>query len=255
MRSDAGQEGKSPTADELFEAAEEVIRQAEQMGTRMRLLGGIAVRHLARSAALGPFARSYHDYDVVVSSRDGAVAARVFRSLGYGEDPHFNALHGAQRMIFSSDAGFDVDVLVGTFQMCHRLELGADLPEGGLTVHPADLLLTKLQIVQIEEKDLGDAAAILHDVPIGTGGDRAIELERFVRPLVADWGFYHTVELNLGKVAEHAKRVLDSEMLATVERSVATLRAEMERAPKSMKWKMRARIGEKVTWYELPEEV
>ena len=225
------------------------------MGTRMRLLGGIAVRHLARSAAMGPLARSYHDYDVVVSSRDGAAAARVFRSLGYGEDPHFNALHGAQRMIFSSDAGFDVDVLIGTFQMCHRLELGADLPDGTLTVHPADLLLTKLQIVQIEEKDLGDAAAVLHDVPIGNQGVATINLDRFVRPLAVDWGFYHTVELNLGKVVEHAKRLLDPEMFRTVDRSVATLRAEMERAPKSMKWKMRARIGEKVTWYELPEEI
>ncbi len=229
--------------------------QAEQVGTRMRLLGGIAVRHLAPSAALEPFARSYHDFDVVVSSREGASAARVFRSLGYGEDPHFNALHGAQRLIFSSDAGFDVDVLVGTFQMCHRLELGTDLPEESLTVHPADLLLTKLQIVQIEEKDLKDAVAILHDVPVGAGKGRRIEPERFVRPLTADWGFYHTVELNLEKVAEYAKGILDSQMLSTVERSVASLRAEMEHAPKSMKWKMRARIGEKVMWYELPEEV
>src|SRR5579875_1192785 len=256
VQADAGHTGRAtPSADLLLEAAREAIGAARKEGTRMRLLGGIAVRHLAPSAARSPLERRYHDYDVVVSSRDGAQAARVFRSLGYGEDPHFNALHGAQRMIFKSDAGFEVDVLVGTFQMCHRLDLGADLPEEGMTIHPADLLLTKLQIVEIEDKDLGDSAALLHDLPIGRNAPGVIDLERFVRPLSADWGFYHTVERNLPKVTAFAATSLASEMAEKVARSAQALQDEMERATKSLKWRMRARVGEKVTWYELPEEV
>lgn len=242
-------------ADTLLGAALEAIEQAEREGTRMRLLGGIAVRHLAASAAQAPLARTYHDYDVVVASRDGAATARVFRSLGYGEDPHFNAIHGAQRMIFTSTEGFDVDVLVGTFQMCHRLELGADLPEAGLTVHPADLLLTKLQIVEIEDKDLRDASAILHDVPVAPGEGAVLDPGRFVRPLSSDWGFFHTVERNLQKVADFSARVLGDEGAGRVGRAVGALQDAMARADKSMKWKMRARVGEKVAWYELPEEV
>lgn len=250
---DGRQDG--PSADTLFAAALEAINAATNQGTRMRLLGGIAVRHLAPSAARPPLARTYHDYDVVVASRDSAATARVFRSLGYSEDPHFNAIHGAQRMIFTSEAGFDVDVIVGTFQMCHRLDLGADLPEAGLTVHPADLLLTKLQIVEIEDKDLRDASAILHDVPIGLGPDAVVDPIRFVRPLATDWGFYHTVERNLEKVSEYSARVLDSQGASKVHGAVGALVDAMERAQKSMKWKMRARLGEKVAWYELPEEV
>jgi len=239
----------------LFKAAREAIETANNQGARMRLLGGIAVRQLAPSASRPPLARSYHDYDVVVASRDGASAAGVFRSLGYSEDSHFNALHGAQRLIFTSNAGFDVDVLVGSFQMCHRLDLAIDLPGTGMTVHPADLLLTKLQIVQIEDKDLRDTAALLHDLPVSTGKEGAIDPDRFVRPLAGSWGFYHTVDLNLSKVDEYAKRVLDHEMADTVSRATANLKEAMESSPKSMKWKMRARVGEKVTWYELPEEV
>lgn len=244
-----------PSADDLLAAAVEAIEAAQNQGTRMRLLGGIGVRHLASSAARPPLARAYHDYDVVVSSRQGASAGKIFRSLGYGEDPHFNAIHGAQRMIFTSEAGFDVDVLVGSFQMCHRLDLGADLPETGLTVHPADLLLTKLQIVQIEDKDLGDAAALLHDLPVTAGAEGAIDPGRFVRPLASDWGFFHTVEANLGRVREFAERALTPEMARVVSEAASALTDAMDRAPKSMKWKMRSRVGEKVVWYELPEEV
>ena len=156
-------------------------------------------------------------------------------------------------MIFAAPGGFVVDVLVGTFQMCHRLDLGRDLPGEGLTVHAADLLLTKLQIMQIEEKDLLDATALLLDLPTGGTGP-GIDVGRFVAPLAGDWGFYHTVERNLPKVAECARARLGDDRAQAVAASVDRLRQEMEAAQKSVRWKMRARVGEKVTWYELPEE-
>ena len=238
---------------ELLAAAEEIIAAAAAAGATVRLLGGIAVFQLAPSARAAPLARPYHDYDVVVPSRHRAATARVFRDAGYAEDPHFNALHGAQRMIFAAPGGFVVDVLVGTFQMCHRLDLGRDLPASGLTIHPADLLLTKLQIVQIEEKDLLDAVALLLDLP-PDGTPAGIEVARFAAPLAGDWGFYHTVERNLPKVAECARARLGDDQAQAVTASADRLRQAMEATPKSVRWKMRARVGEKVTWYELPEE-
>ncbi len=252
-----GTAANAVTADELLAAATDAIAAASAGGFPMRLLGGIAVLELADSARRPPLQRAYHDFDVVVPQKAGASAARIFRDLGYGEDQHFNALHGAQRMIFSSDRGFVVDVLVGTFQMCHRLELGRDLPETGLTVHPADLVLTKLQIVQIEDKDLRDAAALLADLPPGPGPEPGplIDPDRFARTLAADWGFYHTVELNLPKVVAYAADHLDEPRAASVARTAASLSKAMQAAPKSVKWKVRAKVGEKVTWYELPEEV
>jgi hypothetical protein len=237
---------------ELLAAAVDIIGAAADAGATMRLLGGIAVYQIAPSARAGALARAYHDYDVVVPPRQGAAAARVFRDAGYAEDQHFNALHGAHRMIFAAPRGFVVDVLVGTFQMCHRLDLGRGLPGEGLTIHAADLLLTKLQIVQIEEKDLLDATALLLDLP--TDGGAGIDVERFVAPLAGDWGFYHTVERNLPRLVAFAGDRLDGRQAQTVAASANRLQQAMEAAPKSLKWKMRARVGEKVTWYELPEE-
>jgi hypothetical protein len=250
--------GDSPSAvpagaAELLAAAQDIIAAAAAAGATVRLLGGIAVFQLAPSARTAPLARPYHDYDVVVSSRHRAATARVFRDAGYSEDPHFNALHGAQRMIFAAPRGFVVDVLVGSFHMCHRLDLGRDLPASGLTIHPADLLLTKLQIVQIEEKDLLDAAALLLDLPLD-GTPAGIGTARFAAPLAGDWGFYHTVERNLPKVAEWARARLAGGPAEAVAARADRLRQAMEAAPKSVRWKMRARVGEKVTWYELPEE-
>jgi hypothetical protein len=253
-------EQTAPAAEELLAAAVKVIGAAEAAGATLRLLGGVAVFELAPSASRPPLARRYHDFDVVVPARQGALAARVFREAGYTEDRHFNALHGAQRMIFASPRGFVVDVVVGTLRMCHELDLGRDLPGSGLTIRPADLLLSKLQIVQIEEKDLLDAVALLTDLPTdGPPGEAgpgaaAIDVSRFAAPLAGDWGFYHTVELNLPKVMSFARDQLGAPGAQPVVDSVGRLTDAMQAAPKSMRWKIRSRAGERVTWYELPEE-
>lgn len=239
---------------DLTAAAADVIAAAAATGTTLRLLGGIAVFHLSESARRPPLARHYHDFDVVVPPGQGPSAAAVFLERGYTEDAYFNALHGAHRMVFASAGGFVVDVLVGTFNMCHRLKLGHDLPATGLTIHPADLMLTKLQIVQIEEKDLLDAAALLLDLPVGRSAT-GIEIDRFTAPLASDWGFFHTVELNLPKVAEFAAGRLGAPLARRVADGVNELRQAMEAVPKSLRWKARAKIGPKIPWYEVPEEI
>jgi hypothetical protein len=243
----------APAAEDLLAAAEDAIDAAASAGITMRLLGGIAVFHLAPSTRQPPLARSYRDFDVAVPARQGAAAARVFRQAGYAEDPHFNALHGARRMIFASPGGFVVDVVVGAFQMCHELDLGRDLPHEGLTIHPADLLLTKLQIVQIEELDLLDSVALLTDLPAG-GAPPVIDIDRVVRPLTADWGFFHTVEMNIVKVVAFAGDRLESPAAQAVADKASRITKAMEAAPKSLKWRVRARAGERVPWYELPDE-
>jgi hypothetical protein len=41
----------------------------------------------------------------------------------------------------------------------------------------------------------------------------------------------------------------------TILERLAALKLGLEQAPKSMRWRMRDRVGERVQWYELPEEV
>jgi hypothetical protein len=35
----------------------------------------------------------------------------------------------------------------------------------------------------------------------------------------------------------------------------SALRRYADKVPKSLRWKIRSRVGERVQWYELPEEV
>lgn len=238
-------------ADELLDLALSAIAAAEEQGVRARLVGGLAVYAIAESVRSAPLARSYKDFDLVAPPRTSSQVARVLTGLGFAPDRHFNALHGARRLIFQAPDGFPVDVLIGEFQMCHRIDVASGLEDHPTTISPADLLLTKLQIVEIEGKDLGDAAAIVLDLEPGVG----FSLERFLAPLADDWGFHRTVSINLGKVRDHAHAHLHGDAARRVEARISALADAMEQAAKSLRWKMRSRVGERVQWYELPEEV
>jgi hypothetical protein len=228
-----------------------------------RLMGGLAIWLTSPSVRQGPFARSYADLDLVVAAKAATELKTFFLDQGYLPDQFFNALHGATRLYFQApDGRWSVDIVVDELAMSHKLDLRGRLAGPGLTITPADLLLTKLQVWEINRKDLGDALCLLADhglaergaIPIGPSGE-PIDLGRVTDVLGADWGFCHTVERNLASVAELwtaeplAGQVLD------VAGQVAQLRSAIDRAPKSFGWRSRARVGERVRWYETPEEV
>lgn len=238
--------------EELIGLAREAIAAADLVDVPMRLVGGLAFYALVQSAREGALARSYKDFDVVVPPKASGATSKVLEGLGFIPNKHFNALHGARRLIFSSPEGFPVDVLVGEFVMCHRIDVASGLDRHPLTIAPADLLLSKLQIVQIEDKDLADAAAFLLDLHPGDGG---FDVDRFVEPLADDWGFHRTVEINLGKLRDFARAKLEPGLAGLVGQRLEMLADAMVAATKSLRWKLRAKVGERVQWYDLPEEV
>ncbi len=228
-----------------------------------RLMGGLAVWLRSPSVHQGPFARSYADLDFVVAAK-GAIALKSFLlEQGYLPDQFFNALHGATRLYFQApDGRWSVDVVVDELAMSHKLDLRGRLDGPEVTIALADLLLTKLQVWEINRKDLGDALCVLADHPLaesGRGRDKgasdAIDLGRIGAVLGADWGFCHTVERNLRGVAGlWATEPIEGAPF-DVTSQVAALLGAIEHAPKSLGWRTRARVGERVRWYETPEEV
>ena len=158
--------------------------------------------------------------------------------------------------------GRQLDVFVGEFAMCHRLDLA-----GRLDLHPAalaasDLLLTKLQIVELNRKDVLDAVRILvaHEVTSDevrghSGRPDTLSSGRLVDITRVDWGWYTTFTDNLGKVAAAAPDLLEPGAAGVVAVRVTTVLTALEDSRKSTRWKARAMVGRKVAWYELPEEV
>lgn len=167
----------------------------------------------------------------------------------------FNALHGFIRLMYYDPVlESTVDVFLDEFNMCHKLVLKNRLSVMKYTVPSSDLLLTKLQIVKITENDFKDVGALLYDLEFSDhDSETTIDLNYIVELLSDDWGFYTTVMDNISKGMEYFFSY--SKEGNVVIGKLKTLKETLEKSPKSLKWKMRAKIGRKVKWYEEPEEV
>jgi hypothetical protein len=236
--------------------AERLARLALAEGIPMRLMGGVAVWLRSESVHRPPFARDYADMDFAASSKARGPLKAFLERQGYVPEKLFNAIHGAQRLNYAEPGGrWTMDILIDELSMSHRLDLRGRLDGPEPTISLSDLLLTKLQIWQINRKDLGDALCLLADHPLGADGDESIGLDRITSVLGADWGFCHTAERNLGRIADLAVAEPLSDARHDVATQVQALLAAIAAAPKTLGWKTRARVGERVRWYETPEEV
>jgi len=229
---------------ELIDEGMGLARAADQAGIRLRLLGGVGVVAHCPTVLEGKPHREIADIDVAVPRKQARSLTGFLEGRGYTAEKRFNALHGDSRMIFHGPQG-KLDVFVGAFSMCHALEfdnrLGLDAP--ALTA--TDLLLTKLQIVELNAKDAHDASVLLTEHPIDAGDGDHIDSTYFAGLTGDDWGLWRTVTATLHRLSELYPAVADRGR---------QLVAVAEAAPKTRRFKLRARVGERVRWYELPEE-
>jgi hypothetical protein len=238
--------------------AERLSASALKAGLPARLIGGLAIWLRCPSVRTGPFARSYDDMDFAVAARGSAAFKDFLATEGYLPDRFFNGLHGETRLYFAApDGRWSIDVVIDELTMSHRLDLRTRLDGPSPTVPLADLLLSKLQVWEINRKDLGDTLCLLADHRLGADDSdpETISVQRITAVLGADWGFCHTAERNLGKLAElWTEEPLPAPAYEAGEQ-IESLRRAIDEAPKTRGWRMRSRIGERVRWYEVPEEV
>ncbi|MHB8612051.1 MAG: nucleotidyltransferase family protein [Candidatus Dormibacteraceae bacterium] len=247
---------RQPLADVESEALH-LVGAARANGFPVRILGGVAIAIIGREAIPERLRRAYADIDLAIKGEDGGRVRSLLTVLGYEADRAFNSLHGSRRLLFYDTVnGRRLDVFVSVFKMCHEFDLGGRLEIVPNTLSPSDLLLTKLQIVELNPKDLLDVMALLHICVVGHH-PRAdtIDLPRVELVTGSDWGWYTTVADNLARVATSAGEILAEHDAALVQSRAQAIRQAIERAPKSLGWKVRARVGRRLQWYELPEEV
>lgn len=206
------------------------------------------------SAHRPPLQREYHDLDLVVLRSAVAEVSNACSSVGFQADKRFNALHGASRLLFRQGE-LELDVFVQVFAQCHKLDFAGRLVDRADTVSLADLLLTKLQVVKITRKDITDSAALLLDHPLTSNADESgIVIPQFLDVVCQDWGWYTTVTDNLAIIQTAVRDILEAEERQAVADRCEQLLSVMQQAPKTLSWKLRARIGRRLPWYDLPEE-
>jgi hypothetical protein len=262
--------GSRTLEDPLAEALR-IVAAADAEGLLLRLMGGMAVRahapgwtHRTRRVEV--------DLDFATRGKDRKAVFALLEREGYTPDRRHNALFGQHQGYFVDEARRrPVDVLVDKLEMCHRIEFADRLAASRPTLPVADLLLSKLQIVKINRKDVLDALVLLaeHQLAQDDGaadsdsGEGSISLPRILAHTSNDWGWWRTVTGNLKVLQDY----LDSEFTEAdldvgarpvryqIRDQVAGLRDAIEAAPKSTRWKLRSKVGDRQQWYVEPEEV
>ena len=241
----------------LVAAARRICEEAESGGVDVRLLGGIAIWIRASDPMRQALGRAYADIDLVTTKKQARGLRELLERLGYVPNKMFNATQGDTRLYYhAADGSYHLDVFVEKFVMSHELELGRRLTTESVTLPAAELLLTKLQIAELNHKDASDTTMLLADHELAESDGAGLLNLRYVSELCSsDWGLYTTVTDNLEKTRSLLDGILtDAERRQQVADRTQRLVAELEAAPKSGGWRRRAKIGRRKRWYQTPDE-
>jgi hypothetical protein len=255
------------TRAEKVAEAKRIIDAARTQGIVLRLLGGLAVRFHCES--LDFCERDHGDIDFIGHRRDANRIASLFADLGFEEIVHVREATGGRQLQFACECRHDrdwaeygghlddhIDVFLDTFKMDHAMDLSDRLELDEYTITVTDVLLTKLQMANLNEKDERDIFTLLQDLELGTSEDPgAIDVPYFARLCAQDWGLFHDVELNLGRLGERLDTyALDPAKRDRIRAKIERLQEAIETEPKSRAWRLRAKIGEHRPWHDTIEE-
>jgi len=251
----------------MRDEARRIVDAGNARGVALRMLGGLAVREHCRESSFCE--RDYSDIDLVGRRRQYGDIAALFRDLGYDENHNVRfATRGRQLQFYREcdhpDASLHyfihaddhVDVFLDTFRMDHDIPLVDRLEIDRYTLSATDVLLTKLQVTRLTEKDVRDIVVLLKDVSLDLD-DRpgTINVTHIARLTADDWGLYHDVTraLAAASAALTVYEMTDRER-ETVAAAVEALTAAVEAEPKSRGWRRRSRVGERKPWSNLIED-
>ncbi len=235
--------------DDRIREAQRIIDAGQARQVLLRLLGGLAIRQ--HCEIIGFCERDYSDIDLVGLRKQIPQIIKVMEALGYQEDPQTAITSDGHRMLFLKPGSTDhVDVFLDTFEMEHSIDLTDRLSIETYTISISDLLLTKLQIHRLNEKDVRDILTIIKDVPQGTTDEPGILNVTYLSTLCAkDWGLYHDVTTNIDKVLQFLPNYsLSPAEIQRIRQSLQHIKTVLEQAPKTRKWRLRKRIGTRKAW-------
>lgn len=238
----------------------DIIKKGEEKGIIFRLLGATAIKlHCPKFAQLyAGMNRSLTDLDFMTYGKFNMGMKKFFMELGYAPNESVIRYYGKYRHIYwNEEKQWQADIFFDCLNMCHIVDFKGRLEFDNPTITLTDILLEKMQIVKINAKDIKDTIIMLREHDVGNTEKETINTDYLCKVLCDDWGYYYTVTNNLNKVKYHMgefEGLRDADK-KDVEAKLDTMIKILEEAPKSMKWKMREKVGTKVKWYNEVEEV
>jgi hypothetical protein len=250
--------GLRAQADAFLSSASRIIEDARARHITLRLLGSLAYRrHCPNNVSLlDAMLRVLTDLDFASERRFAGPLQAMFADLGYQQDRDMAMATGGARQYYKHPrSGLGVDIFMDKLDFCHPISFDGRLEVDAETIPLAELLLEKMQIVELNVKDVKDTIVLLLEHPVGKGDEETVNVDHIARILASDWGFHHTVTTNLKKVAEHLSdyEQVDGRGREVVHSRIDALVKRLDSEPKSLGWKARARIGTRVRWYQQVE--
>jgi len=242
-----------PLSDPIEEGAR-VIDAADDRDLTVRLIGGTAINRHAETAREEPFERGYRDVDFVITREEESEVVEMMEELGYESNERFNTMRRFRLEFFDPVNERKADYIIDRFDFCHAWSLRDRIDVDYPTVPIEDLLLSKLQIVEVSDRDVRDIVAMLADHPIERGDDtERIDPEYVADLLGSDWGLWRTVTYSLDRVEEYVENEELPIDEGRIDDRIGDLRTAIEAEPKSLRWKLRSIVGEHKQWYKRPE--
>ena len=246
--------------DKFENELKRIIKASDEAGIILRVIGSLAFQmHCPKfgylQAAMG---RAYTDLDFAAYSRQTSAIRALMAGLGYQDNKEVFIVSGGERAIFDrADIGLHIDIFYEKLDFCHVIRWERRLEVDAPSIPLAEMLLEKMQIVQINEKDVIDTLMLVLEHPLGDTDRETINMKRVAELCATDWGLWRTTTMNLGKVRDLAQAYdqLTAEQKAHVAAQVNAALTRIEKEPKTMAWRLRARVGDRVKWYKDVDEV
>jgi hypothetical protein len=244
----------------FIEQAHKILDLARERQVTLRLLGAIAFHlscpnfnYIQRETG-----RVFTDIDFMSYFKEMREVETLFREMGYSEDRRIKSVPGLRRSIFfHADQPFHSDVFYDVLDFSHEIDLRGRLEIDYPSLALVDLLLEKMQIARINEKDIIDTLMLLREYEVGEADNRVIRIDHLARSCKADWGLWKTVTTNLDKVERLIDRyeVLGTEDRRIIQERLSAIRQRVDREPPTLRWRLRGAVGERVQWYRDVDEV
>jgi hypothetical protein len=237
-----------------------IIKASDDANIILRVIGSLAFQMHCQEygflqAAMG---RAYTDIDFAAYRRQTKEIQGLMAGLGYHENREVFIVSEGTRAIFERpEVGLHIDVFYEKLDFCHVIHWEGRLEVDHPTIPLAEMLLEKMQIVQINEKDVVDTIMLLLEHPLGAEDNETINIKRVAGLCSTDWGLWRTTTMNLDKVRQLAQgyEQLTGEQKEKINTQVKAALKQIEQEPKSLAWRLRSRVGDRVKWYKDVDDV
>ena len=244
------------SAQAFVEEATKVVDAAQEKGIVLRIMGATAVRiHCPKFSYLHDvLQREITDIDFIGYRKQNSDVFKLLDALGYVSDKRL--LFMGRYLFENPDNKRHIDIFFDKLEFCHIIDFRGRLEIDYPTISLSDILLQKMQIVQINEKDIKDVVVVLREHEIGAEGKETIDSDYVSNLLSKDWGFWYTVTTNLGKVRGFLPEYqgLSPEDRSDIGAKIDRLSEVINKREKSFGWKMRAKTGTRQRWYREVDE-